>query len=135
MFEELDIFLKENLINQNKFNEINEKLKNGEYFLQPYNDNVNLICKHNTENTSLMYSIISGIWNSDGTTELGNIMGNENIFNNPKPIELIKYLLKSPQSQIISQWREYSIESSTDSSGDIILDFFAGSGTTAHALM
>ncbi|MCZ2130222.1 MAG: site-specific DNA-methyltransferase [Bacteroidia bacterium] len=44
--------------------------------------------------------------------------GKEELFDNPKPIELIRDL----------------IEISSNST-DIILDFFAGSGTTAHAVM
>ncbi|GAA9603922.1 hypothetical protein HpHA70_07450 [Helicobacter pylori] len=42
------------------------------------------------------------------------------LFNFPKPINLIKTLLQI---------------STTPNEGDIILDFFAGSGTTAHAVM
>jgi adenine-specific DNA-methyltransferase len=45
-------------------------------------------------------------------------MFNLKIFNNPKPIELIKDIV--------------FLGSKKDS---IILDFFAGSGTTAHAVM
>jgi adenine-specific DNA-methyltransferase len=39
-------------------------------------------------------------------------------FNNPKPVKLIQYLLGT-----------------LENSDDIVLDFFAGSGTTAHAVM
>lgn len=55
---------------------------------------------------------------NDGTTELRNVLGNNVNFNNPKNVELIKYLLLS---------------STKDDS--LILDFFAGSGTTLHATM
>jgi adenine-specific DNA-methyltransferase len=52
-----------------------------------------------------------------GTSELNDLLGNK-IFNNPKPVELIKYLLGF-----------FTNENST------VLDFFSGSGTTAHAVM
>ncbi len=53
-----------------------------------------------------------------GSTALTQIIGNQSIFNYPKPILLIKYLL--------------SIGAKKDAT---ILDFFAGSGTTLHATM
>ncbi|MFP6008325.1 site-specific DNA-methyltransferase [Helicobacter pylori] len=59
--------------------------------------------------------------NQDATNELNILFNNssdESIFSNPKPTKLINRL----------------IELSTNE-GDIILDFFAGSGTTAHAVM
>ncbi len=54
-----------------------------------------------------------------GSLELKKIMG-EKVFDYPKSTKLMKHLI--------------SISTSTNSS-DIILDFFAGSGTTAHAVM
>ncbi|TPH64746.1 site-specific DNA-methyltransferase [Helicobacter pylori] len=59
--------------------------------------------------------------NQDATNELNILFNNssdESIFSNPKPTKLINRL----------------IELSTNE-GDIILDFFAGSGTTAHAVL
>ncbi|GAA7482062.1 hypothetical protein MMM103_07400 [Helicobacter pylori] len=59
--------------------------------------------------------------NQDATNELNILFNNssdESIFSNPKPLKLISRL----------------IELSTNE-GDIILDFFAGSGTTAHAVL
>lgn len=53
-----------------------------------------------------------------GSTDLSSIIGKQNIFTYPKPVKLIKYLT--------------SISSRPSS---IILDFFAGSGTTLHATM
>lgn len=53
----------------------------------------------------------------DGNKECAGLLGN-NIFSFPKPSALIKYFLNS---------------TTTDS--DIILDFFSGSATTAHAVM
>ncbi len=57
-------------------------------------------------------------FSSKGTSELESILG-QNEFNYPKPTSLIKYLIKL-----------------TNKSPNIeILDFFAGSGTTGHAVM
>lgn len=52
-----------------------------------------------------------------GNTELNNIF-NEKVFNNPKPSTLISLLVNC-----------------TDNSNSVVLDFFAGSGTTLHATM
>lgn len=43
----------------------------------------------------------------------------ENVFSTPKPIKLLQYIMKISNLE----------------SNDLILDFFAGSGTTAHAVM
>ena len=57
--------------------------------------------------------------NALANTELKNILKMESLFDYPKPTQLIKRLMQI----------------STDTNnGDIILDFFAGSGTTAHAV-
>lgn len=55
---------------------------------------------------------------NDGTTIFRDIMGNTVEFNNPKNMDMIKYFI--------------SISSSNSS---LVLDFFAGSGTTLHATM
>lgn len=123
MFEELDIFLRENMIGKDKYDEIQENLKNGKYFLKAYNENFNLICRYNENNQSLMYSIISGVWTSDGNNENEAMFG-VNIFSDPKPVNLIKYLINS-----VTMNQNLKLEP------DIILDFFAGSGTSAQAVM
>lgn len=53
-----------------------------------------------------------------GSTDLKAVLGNQNIFSYPKPINLLKFLI--------------GLGSSHEST---ILDFFAGSGTTLHAVM
>lgn len=53
----------------------------------------------------------------DGTRDLSEILG-EKVFDNPKPVQLVRRV----------------IEHGSDPSS-IILDFFAGSGTTGHAVM
>lgn len=120
MFEEMDIFLQEKLITQEKYDEIKQNLTNGIYFLKPYNDKFNLVCRNNENNQALMYSIVSGVWTSDGNTENEQLFG-KLVFNDPKPVNLLKQLIQSATMQ--------------GNSNDIILDFFAGSGTTAQAVM
>jgi adenine-specific DNA-methyltransferase len=56
--------------------------------------------------------------NAEGSKELKNIFG-EKVFDYPKPVTLIKHLLKIGNIE----------------DDDIILDFFAGSGTTAQAVL
>ena len=57
-------------------------------------------------------------FNTQGSKEMTELLGNISVFDNPKPMELIKEICK--------------LGSNTD---DIILDFFSGSATTAHAVM
>ncbi len=59
--------------------------------------------------------------NETASKELLKLFDDNKIFNFNKPVSLIKYLI--------------SICSNNTNEGDIILDFFAGSGTTAHAVM
>ena len=56
--------------------------------------------------------------NTAGSKEMAEIFGNPTAFENPKPVGLIAEVLKAGLNQ-----------------SDIILDFFAGSATTAHAVM
>jgi len=61
-------------------------------------------------------SIIDGVHTANGTEEIRELFGAE-VFNYPKPTELLRQL----------------VEQVADT-GDIVMDFFAGSGTTAHAV-
>lgn len=73
----------------------------------------------NQEKISKQRSILYNVANTgDGTNILTELFGKKDIFENPKPIELINIF----------------IESATDNDS-IILDFFSGSATTAHAVM
>jgi adenine-specific DNA-methyltransferase len=57
--------------------------------------------------------------NSDGTKDLKALFPDDKkVFSYPKPVKLIKHLLKI-----------------VDNKNAVILDFFAGSGTTAHATL
>lgn len=57
----------------------------------------------------------------EGTKEITDLFENK-VFGFPKPIELIRHLIKAATS-------------SNPNNGDIILDFFSGSATTAHSVM
>ena len=57
-------------------------------------------------------------FNSEGTRELRGVLGEDKVFPQPKPARLIRYLLQ--------------LANDPDA---IVLDFFAGSGTTGHAVM
>ena len=66
-----------------------------------------------------LFSIIDGIYTQHGTKEIETIFGDGNVFKFPKPSDLIcKILDMVPFEKEI-----------------IVLDFFAGSGTTGHAVM
>ena len=56
--------------------------------------------------------------NTNGSSEMQMLFGNSTVFESPKPVGLIRELIKFATN-----------------SGDIVLDFFAGSGTTGHAVM
>ena len=57
-------------------------------------------------------------FNSEGTRELREVLGEDKVFPQPKPTRLVRYLLQ--------------LANDPDA---IVLDFFAGSGTTGHAVM
>lgn len=71
------------------------------------------------ERTKVPRSLLTAIEkNSDGKRQLREALGAENIFSNPKPIGLISHFLS------------FGTEKNS-----LILDFFAGSGTTAQAIL
>ena len=57
-------------------------------------------------------------FNADGTRELREVLGADKVFPQPKPTRLVRYLLQLANDK-----------------DAIVLDFFAGSGTTGHAIM
>lgn len=67
-------------------------------------------------------SILNGPFNQEGTWEIENIFGNKDAFNNPKPTGLIEYLL----SMVVNE---------KDNKKCLILDSFAGSGSTGHSVL
>lgn len=69
---------------------------------------------------SKAFSIIDNVFTQHGTNEIIELFGEAQIFSFPKPSKLIHSLL--------------NLGSTTENS-DIILDFFGGSATTAHAVL
>lgn len=65
------------------------------------------------------FSIIDNVYSQHGTNELLELFGSAQVFPFPKPTGLLKILL----------------EFGAPKSDDLVLDFFAGSATTAHAVM
>lgn len=98
-------------------NEVDKKLDSGEYVLIPKNNGLNIVGKLRRvdEDSSKFYSIIKHL-NKDGIKEVQGI-GID--FSYPKPMSLVKDLVKG---------------ATFFSKKGTILDFFAGSGTTGHAV-
>lgn len=100
-----------------KKKEIDDLIEKGELFLEKNKEGLHTICRYEkvSDVKSKLYSIIK-VLSEEGKKDLEklNIIG----FDYPKPIDLIKLL----------------VESSTKNDS-IILDFFSGSATTAHAVM
>ncbi len=92
------------------------KAKNGSWnvFIKQYLHN-----EDGEQRKTKMFSIIDGIYTQHGTKEIENIFGDGNIFKFPKPSKLIKRLLE------LTNYKH----------NPVILDFFAGSGTTGHAIL
>ncbi len=89
-------------------------IKDGKVFIKHY---------YNSEEDQRKYQR-EKLWldkfsNSDGTKMLNNILGQKGIFSNPKPIELI----------------EWCINLAKKDNDAIVLDFFAGSGSTGQAVL
>jgi len=101
-------------------------IKNGKIkFKEKYSDNERgFIFKRYKNELDTIYNPVNSLFsienifmNQVGTKELKDLLDKE-VFDNPKPVEYIKSLIKYSTNE-----------------NDIILDFFAGSGTTAHAVM
>lgn len=111
-----------------KKEEIDRKLRTGELFLIENRFNMHTICRYEkvTDATSKMYSILKinpedsiiKVLSEEGKKDLDalGIFG----FSYPKPVEIIRQL----------------VDAGTEKKGtNIILDFFSGSATTAHAVI
>jgi len=105
--------------NEKQIKEIEDKIKSKEYFLIKQSNGKHFIAEYIKSGTrKKMYSIIQGILNNQGPEDLINIGMNPLFFDYPKPVNLIKKII------------------STISEKDgFYLDFFAGSASTAHAIM
>lgn len=68
--------------------------------------------------TKAIVTLLGWFSTENSTKYLMSLFGEKKVFDFPKPVELIQFLVKQASSDT-----------------DIVLDFFAGSGTTAHAVM
>ena len=107
---------------QKTFDEINSGLKSGKYILMPKSNGMNIVGKLRSikEDASKFYSILKHL-SANGIKDL-EPLGLNKYFSYPKPVSLIKELILG--ATIF-----------TTKKNDIILDFFSGSATTAHAVM
>jgi len=65
-------------------------------------------------------TVLKTVFNTQGTREVRNIFDDKEYFDFPKPKDLLKIIVE---------------QGTSNQSDDLVLDFFAGSGTTAHAVM
>lgn len=101
---------------KNKFIEVR---KNGDKWGVYYKIYLNVDNDGNTiKRTSPFKNLIQNVLNTHAASESKSIWGRTDLFSNPKPIELIKFF----------------VDLSNNDKG-IVLDFFSGSATTAHAVM
>lgn len=99
---------------------IDKQLKSGMYFLQKHSSGNHLVARYEklSESFSKVFPIIE-VLSEKGVLDLSNLnLGN--YFSYPKPVDFVKFLI---QIQTIS------------SKDSLVLDFFAGSSTTADAVM
>lgn len=103
---------------QAKKDEVDALLAQGELFLREREDGFHVICRRIpvSEATSKLYSIIK-VLSEEGKKDLEEL-GLGSAYDYPKPVDLLRQLVRSATS-----------------SDDVVLDFFAGSGTTAHAIL
>ena len=107
---------------QKTLDEVNAGLKVGKYILIPKSNGMNIVGKLRNikEDASKFYSILKHL-SANGIKDLEPLELNK-YFSYPKPVSLIKELILG--ATIF-----------TSNKNDIILDFFSGSSTTAHAVM
>lgn len=70
------------------------------------------------ERSSPYKNIIQNILNTHAANEAKRIMGSATLFSNPKPMELLKFIVSLVNDKKVT-----------------VMDFFSGSATTAHAVM
>ncbi len=87
------------------------------WFAQDENQQPSSVTYLDDVNDFLLRSIISA--KSDGGVEVEELLGEKNIFSHPKPTSLIQAFVSARPA----------------GEAEIVLDFFSGSGTTAHATM
>ena len=116
-YEEIEKFL-----GKEKLAEIDKGLKSGIYVLLPKGA-TNIVGRYRkiSEDGSKFYSILKHL-NKNGVKDLGDLGGMNEFFDYPKPVSLIEEIALGATMF-------------TKNNYDLVLDFFAGSGTTAHAVM
>ncbi len=87
-----------------------------EKYSSKYKPYVKYYLKGRTKAVSDLWVDIEG--NKKGSIEIKNLFEKNAIFSNPKPLDFLNRIIEIATNE-----------------GDIILDFFAGSGTTAHAVL
>jgi adenine-specific DNA-methyltransferase len=80
-------------------------------------DGAKIFTKIRAYDTTSLKDIITDISTTSGSSEIKNLFDDKKYFDYPKPVELIKIFINQAGDQ------------------DVILDFFAGSGTTAQAVL
>ena len=105
-----------------KKDEIDKGIEDGQYILLNKGKNKTIVGRYRAldEDGSKFYSILKHL-NADGKNELKDLMG-EDIFAFPKPTALLKEIILGATF----------FQKDKDA---IVLDFHAGSGTTAHAVL
>ncbi len=105
-----------------KKKEIDERIAKGELVLEKFKDGMRVIVEYVPldEASSKLYSIIK-VLSEEGKNDLEEL-GLSEFFDYPKPVEFVTQLV---QAVTLKSKKE----------DDVILDFFAGSGTTAQAVM
>lgn len=99
--------------------EVDKKMKSGEFILKKNKNGKHFVCRLELvgDMRQKLYTIISGFLSEVGKNELAEL-GLADTFDYPKPVGLVKTLIDSYCEK-----------------DDLILDSFAGSGTTAHAVL
>lgn len=104
---------------ENGFIEIKESTSKDSGFAVYYKNYLKVDNEDNPiERSAPLKNLILGVKNQDGSTDIKDIF-NARYFDYPKPVKYIKTILKYIDIN----------------NNDIVLDFFSGSGTTAHAVM
>ena len=107
---------------EEKLKEIDVGLNSGEYVLVPKANGMNIVGKLRNikEDSSKFYSILKHL-SANGIKDLEEISLDKS-FSYPKPVSLLKEVI-------------FGSTIFTSKNSDIVLDFFSGSATTAHAVM
>lgn len=105
---------------ESKKREVDERIARGEFFLLPWGDGKHAVAKRTPvrEASSKLYSIVK-VLSEQGRKDLERL-GLDGAFDYPKPVEFVQQLVRAATSP---------------NGGDLVLDFFAGSGTTAEAVL